>query len=216
MLQNPCGGLRWEHLPDGLIAIEGEGVRSYEPRSVQFGQLEQTWRNWGSQIRRSARANGVPVSWVLAFATMETGAWSDDRAEQETIVSPAGAIGVMQIMPQTARGYGYEPAQMYDAATNISVAAELMADLARREDGQLPRIAARYNSGRLCDTTPCKKCNEWNLYADHNYPRKVIRWNNTALEHLELGGRGRMLAGVTFGLAGLGLAYAVLSGRLRV
>ena len=54
------------------------------------------------------------VEWV-AIAMGESGL--NDQA-----VSPAGAIGLWQIMPFNAPGYGYSPQQLYDPAINARVA----------------------------------------------------------------------------------------------
>lgn len=54
------------------------------------------------------------VEW-LAIAMGESGL--DDR-----IVSPAGAIGLWQIMPFNAPPYGYTPADLYNPAINARVA----------------------------------------------------------------------------------------------
>jgi len=205
---NPCGGRDWLTLPSGLIEVGGD-TPEYSPGSLQYEQMLQTWANFGRLLEREASRIGVPVSWLLSVATMETGRWSDDKREQATIMSPVGAIGVMQIMPRTAVGFHRDPEQMTDPNENIAVGAELIASLSNRLGPELPAISAAYNSGRVCDTSPCTKCNEWNLYADANYPGKVIRWNNAAI----LYGLPAppLQAGVAFlgaGLAAAGVAVA--------
>ncbi len=161
--------------------------------------MANTWKNWGPLLDRAARKYAVPVSWLLAIATMETGAWSNDPNKQATITSSAGAIGVMQVIPSTAAIYGRTGAQMADPALCIDTAAQLVRDLNNRNVGGRPAIAARYNSGRLCSTGR----NEWNLLADANYPRRVMEWNNAAI----LSGMVTVnllpivLAGFAFGIA---------------
>jgi hypothetical protein len=206
-MQNPCGGLAWEMRDDGLIEVEGVGTPAYEPGSIQFRQMEQTWANWGSLMRRAASRNGIPASWILAIATEETGLWSANANEQGGKTSGAGAIGVMQIMPATGAGFGASADALFDPATNIDVGAALLAKLASFRNGQLPEMAAIYNSGRACD--PGR--NQWNLAMAGDYAGNVIKWNNAAVMYLDMSARGGLLLGVTLGAAGL-YAAAVVAG----
>lgn len=217
-MQNPCGGTRWETHDDFMIEVEGEGFPMFGPDSGSYWQyMQQTWDSWGPEIRAAARKHGIPASWVLAFATMETGFVSGDPERQRTIRSPVGAIGIMQVMPFVATEYGYSLADMENPAKNIDLGAQIIREHADRSDTdwQLPIIAAKYNAGpaRKCDTTG-KWGNEWRLYAAHDYPGKTIRWNNAAIELLGVNGSafgaGSVLLGATVALAGLGAAYAII------
>ena len=98
-LQNKCGGARFRTLPDHQIEVEGHGVPVLDPSSAEFRYLRQTWDNWQSLIRKHAKKTGMPPSYLLAVATKETGLWSGDPQKQATIGSPAGAQGIMQVMP---------------------------------------------------------------------------------------------------------------------
>lgn len=218
---NPCGGKRWAVLASGLIEIEGEGTPTVALESGSFRNLVRTSQNWGSLLGSAAARHGVPVSWLLAIATMETGAWSQNPAQQASIVSPAGAIGVMQIMPFNAAPFGLTgPEELTDPVKNIEVGAKMVAKINGKHEGGLPAISAVYNSGRLCG---CARsgCNEWNLVADSNYPRRVIEWNNTAIEQglvgLTLGRETIAALGAAFGaavaLAAAGVGARPLRGR---
>jgi soluble lytic murein transglycosylase-like protein len=59
-------------------------------------------------------------------------------------VSPAGAQGIAQFMPGTARGMGLD--DPFDATTAIDAQAHLMRDLLRRF-GTVPLALAAYNAG---------------------------------------------------------------------
>jgi soluble lytic murein transglycosylase-like protein len=176
--------------------------------------MMQNWRNWGPLLRAAASKYGVPVTWLLAIATMETGPWSDNPERQAKMVSPAGAIGIMQIMPATGSMLGVAPSALTDPAVNIDAGAKLVAQLAAKNPSGLPAISAAYNSGKVCG---CAKsgCNEWNLYADANYPRRVIEWNNTALA-AGLGSPFGPSAIPLFGAAlGASLALVLVGGKRR-
>lgn len=179
---NPCGGKRWRVLPSGLIEVEGEGTPTLDPNSASFKLMAQTWKNWGGALGRAASKYDLPVSWLLAVATMETGFLSADPVKQAQAQSPVGAIGVMQVMPFNATSFGLKSAdELFDPEKNIDVGAHILAnDNKNLNAGGLPGISAMYNSGKLCTTDPNR--NEWMLLADANYPRRVIEWNNAALE----------------------------------
>lgn len=82
---------------------------------------------------------------VLAFARQESG--FDPRAK-----SPAGAVGLMQLMPATARhlaGGSLNPEKLFDPTYNLALGQayiqRLLADPVI--DGNLFKLAAAYNSG---------------------------------------------------------------------
>lgn len=214
---NPCGGRRWQTLADGRIEIEGEGIPLYEPGSAQFAQMKQAWDNWSGYIRSAARRHDVPVSWMIAIMTMETGPWADNPQEQATIVSPAGAVGPMQVMPATGEMLGFRGTQLYEPRYNIQAGAGAMRYWMDRGASSLPEVSSRYNSGRLCGARAnCGITNEWRLCAASNYPRKTILWNNAAIEHLGLGFSLTTMLGVGLGVAGVGWAIAIATGARDV
>lgn len=65
----------------------------------------------------------------------------------DSAVSPAGAIGRYQIMPGTARQYGYDPSRLTDPGYNETVAKAVLSDLVRRYNGNVPEVLAGYNAG---------------------------------------------------------------------
>jgi soluble lytic murein transglycosylase-like protein len=60
-------------------------------------------------------------------------------------VSPKGARGLMQLMPQTARQYGVK--DLHDPRQNIEGGVAYLKDLARRYKGDLRLALAAYNAG---------------------------------------------------------------------
>lgn len=62
-------------------------------------------------------------------------------------VSKKGAIGRNQIMPGTARQYGFDPSRLGDPAYNDMVARAIEANLAARYHGDLEAMAVAYNAG---------------------------------------------------------------------
>jgi soluble lytic murein transglycosylase-like protein len=64
-------------------------------------------------------------------------------------VSKVGAIGLAQVMPNTARLYepGLTIAQLYDRDTNLRIGFRYLRDLLERYDGNLERALLAYNRG---------------------------------------------------------------------
>lgn len=205
--QNPCGGKRWKLLPSGLIEVEGEGIPVVAPGSPSFQNMARTWQNWGPLLARAASKYNLPVPYMLAVATMETGHLSTSPEKQAHALSPVGAIGVMQIMPFNAKPFGLSsPEELFDPAKNIDVGAQILTKSnSNPRNGGLPGISAMYNSGRLCTTDAGR--NEWMLLADANYPRRVIEWNNTAIQS---GMTGSSASTLTLFGAALGASLALV------
>jgi len=87
-------------------------------------------------FRSAAQRNGLSPSLLAAVAKVESG-------YNPNAVSPAGARGLMQIMPATARGLGVDPGQPAQA---VDGAARLLASHLR-EFGSLQLALAAYNAG---------------------------------------------------------------------
>jgi soluble lytic murein transglycosylase-like protein len=88
-------------------------------------------------IRRAARRWGVGAAVLAAQLYAESG--FDPHAR-----SPAGALGIAQFMPGTARAYGLR--DPFDPAVAIDAQAHHMHDLLRRF-GALSLALAAYNAG---------------------------------------------------------------------
>lgn len=86
-------------------------------------------------------------------------------------VSPKGAIGLMQLMPATARRYGVVNAR--DPADNLQGGARYLKDLLARFDNNLPLVLAAYNAGEMA---VARHKNAVPPYAEtQNYVPQVMR-----------------------------------------
>jgi len=101
---------------------------------------------WQPFITEASRRFGLPEAWVLAVMRVESGgrAIVDDRP----IVSPAGAMGLMQVMPDTyaemrlRHGLGADP---FDPHDNILAGAAYLRAMYERYG--YPGLFAAYNAG---------------------------------------------------------------------
>ena len=97
-------------------------------KSVQFDPI----------IERVAKAEAVEPSLLRAVIVVESG--FDSRA-----VSPKGAMGLMQLMPKTAKRFG--ASNPFDPAQNIHAGAKYLRELIARYDRDLELVLAAYNAG---------------------------------------------------------------------
>jgi hypothetical protein len=123
------------------------------PRPPSAFQQEQRMgfsalmRRWDGEIAAAAKRFGIPAIWIRAVMQVESGGRTM-LAENRPIVSSAGAMGLMQLMPQTYRdmhaqyGLGADP---YNPHDNIVAGAAYLKWL--RGKYGYPQMFAAYNDG---------------------------------------------------------------------
>ncbi|MEM9694995.1 MAG: lytic transglycosylase domain-containing protein, partial [Myxococcota bacterium] len=118
---------------------------------VTIGWLPARVQQYTPLLEAASMRHGVDANLLAIVVTVESG--GDPQA-----VSPAGAKGLMQIMPPTAmdiakkRGLAIEEAQLHDPALNIDFGAYYLAAQVRRFWGRTPEetvafAAGAYNGG---------------------------------------------------------------------
>lgn len=117
---------------DGAVQKIGGGWTA--PTTTSQTRASNAWR---AEFEAAAEANGLDAGFLQAVARTESGL--DPRA-----VSSAGAIGLMQLMPATARGLGVDP---WNPAQNIMGGARHLRALLDRFDGRIDLALAAYNAG---------------------------------------------------------------------
>jgi len=88
-------------------------------------------------LREAALRSGLPPEFVQSVAQVESGMRPD-------AISPKGAIGVMQLMPGTAKILGADP---HDTAQNIDAGTRLLRELLVKYNGDVVKALAAYNAG---------------------------------------------------------------------
>jgi len=86
----------------------------------------------------AARANGIEDAWLRAIAHAESGMQAD-------VVSPKGAQGIMQLMPETTLLYRVQ--DPFSPTQAIQGGAKYLGELLRRYKGDRRLAAAAYNAG---------------------------------------------------------------------
>ena len=88
----------------------------------------------------AAKRYGVPLDFAKGIYKIEAGTNRDGSPR----ISPAGAIGLGQLMPDTANDLGVNP---YDTRENVDGSTRYMQQLLRKFNGDELAAAAAYNAG---------------------------------------------------------------------
>jgi soluble lytic murein transglycosylase len=163
------------------VGIEGRGRSEWNAAVSLLGPAEQTQaavlaHHWGWHSRAIATASAVgefddlllryPLPWREDFARYSQDAkiadsWAYGIARSESLFmrdirSSAGAIGVMQILPETGRRMAREinhpyagRATLTDSASNIRLGTMYLRKLFKRFDENSVLATAAYNAGPL-------------------------------------------------------------------
>lgn len=116
--------------------------------------MVSTWPAWSGTASRTqsvlkladevaavARRHDIDPLLLHAIAHVES-------RHNTSAVSRAGARGVLQVMPDTARRFGVmDRAALHDARTNLEVGASYLKVLQQRFGNDLPLVLAAYNAG---------------------------------------------------------------------
>ena len=105
---------------------------------VNFGTLRLNTSAYQAEIAAAAREFGVEEAIVRAIIHAES-------SYNPMALSHAGAQGLMQLMPATARRFGVT--NSYDASQNIRGGVQYLSWLLKRFNGNLTLAAAGYNAG---------------------------------------------------------------------
>jgi hypothetical protein len=96
------------------------------------------------KVRYEAVIETVAQTYALESALIHA-VISAESAYNAVAVSKKGAVGLMQLMPETAQRYGV--ADRFDPVQNLHGGARYLSDLLRMFDGRLSLALAAYNAG---------------------------------------------------------------------
>jgi hypothetical protein len=123
----------------GEIALPSAAVRGFVPDEVMDEIAAGSKDELRALAVAAAERAGIDPELVLAVASIESG--FEPRA-----VSPKGAQGLMQLMPQTASSLGV--ADSFDPEQNLDGGARHLGSLLTLYGGDLRRALAAYNAGQ--------------------------------------------------------------------
>lgn len=140
--------LATKQLNGSYSLIMGDTSWGQVPGKQDSGENLLTWLDIAPEVkqhqpllRAAAARNGVDVELLKAIITVESGYKQD-------AVSPRGALGLMQLMPDAGQRYGRtrDPKALLNPKTNVEAGARMLADLIRRF-GRIDAALAAWNAG---------------------------------------------------------------------
>jgi hypothetical protein len=145
MFKDERGVVHFTNIPSGdkrfKMVRKEEGT---PPNTVAAGlpqysmPTEEMIRRYKPMIESASKAHGVEVALVHAVITAESG-------YNAGAVSRAGARGIMQLMPDTARRFGVQ--NIMDPAQNIQGGVKYLRELLTLFHGDKELAVAAYNAG---------------------------------------------------------------------
>jgi len=132
------------------------------PSNIHSQATESIRKQYDGMIRSIARKHNIEPSLVHSIITAES-------SYDSFALSPKGAAGIMQLMPETARQYGVK--NLFDPRENIEGGVKYLKDLFALFNGEKHLVLAAYNAGQEV----IKKFNGIPPYPEtRNYIRKVM------------------------------------------
>ncbi len=122
----------------GFIRRDAEPERAKPAAVDPVGALSRGVRAFAHLIRTTAERHGVDARLVEAIVQTES-------AGNPTAVSPKGARGLMQLMPERAAELGVRDS--FDPVQNVDGGVRHMRDLLQRFGGDVTLALAAYNAG---------------------------------------------------------------------
>lgn len=149
-------------------------AKAYDNLELRFPIL------FNDLLDKYAKKRKLDPSWVYGLVRAESAFIEDAR-------SPAGALGLMQVMPRTGRETakriglrGFKTSKLKKAETNIPIGSAYMRQMLDRFDGNMILATAAYNAGphRVDKWLPKKGCEQPDIWIEQipfNETRKYVR-----------------------------------------
>ena len=129
----------WPALPTPSAPVSEGGIEELAPAPpAGEEQPTQPEDRLDRMVREAAERNHLDPALVKAVISTESG-WNPNA------VSAKGAVGLMQLIPETAQRYGVN--NSFDPAQNIEGGTRYLKSLLDRYDGDLTKSLAAYNAG---------------------------------------------------------------------
>lgn len=113
-------------------------VLPFEQKQEALGKGETIPQAYKEIVQEAANTYGVPVSLISKIIQVESG-WNHKAK------SRVGAMGMMQLMPRTAKALGVS--NPYDPGQNIMGGVKYLSSLIKKYKGDMTLAVAAYNAG---------------------------------------------------------------------
>ena len=126
--------------------IEQEGaVKSLSTSIVSLNNLagqktKYDTSKYDDLVKKYSSARGLDTNLVRSVIVQES-------RQNANAQSHKGAGGLMQVMPDTARGLGFSPQDAYNPEKAIDMGTKLLNQLSKKFKGDIEKILAAYNAG---------------------------------------------------------------------
>jgi soluble lytic murein transglycosylase len=179
-------GMRWEWYDVSIATATQQ--RIFEDYSLLYP------RPYDAVVHAAARSSGLPPELVYGVLRQESLYRSD-------AVSSAGAVGLLQLLPTTARSTARQSNQqapkredLFNPAINVPLGAAHLRELRDRFGGQMPIALASYNAGpnaavRWLPDTPLET-DIWIENIPYNETRAYVQrilWHSLVFSWLDSG-----------------------------
>lgn len=121
-----------EKSPSSGLSSSGSIVKSMSDKRGEGNDS-----SWKSMVGVISRKYGIDEKLVRSVISVES-------AGNSAAVSPKGAMGLMQLMPATARMLGVDPS---DPVQNLEGGVKYLSILSEKYNGDLKKTLAAYNAG---------------------------------------------------------------------
>ncbi|WP_210364553.1 lytic transglycosylase domain-containing protein [Bacillus sp. REN3] len=122
---------------DRIFNLAQNSIQQMLP-PVQLTKLSLKNNDFDEIVEQAAAKYNLPVKLIKSVIQKESNF-------NPNAVSPAGASGLMQLMPSTARGLGVK--NIFDPAENIFAGTKYLRQMMDKYDGRLELALAAYNAG---------------------------------------------------------------------
>lgn len=149
----------------GSSSVSGTAASTSDSSSVDTGLGFTVPSSLKSIFEKAADKYGVDVKLLETIGYIESGF-------HNTSTSGAGAMGIMQLMPVTAKSYGVTDA--YDAWQNIMAGAHVLSDKLKEFNGNVDLACGAYN----CGSGAIHRAGDTLTAAAKRYVEKVHKYYN--------------------------------------
>jgi hypothetical protein len=128
----------WKSFPREVSGSGGQGARQFARRRAPVSMGSERYHRYDTYIKGASRRYQLPEALIRAVVHTESN-------YHPNAVSHAGAMGLMQLMPATAKFLGVD--DPFDPRQNVYGGSKFLRLLANRFNGDMVLVLAGYHAG---------------------------------------------------------------------